>query len=176
MFKRVALAASVAALTVATPAFAQDGGGFTGFNVNAIVGWDHVDLGGGFKDDGVAFGVGVGYDFNTGGAVIGIEAEAADSTVKQAGISAKRDLYAGVRVGGEVSPGTLLYAKVGYSNAQIDFCDPGSCTSEGDGVRGGVGLEHQFNGNAFVKVEYRYTNYEAGVERHQVVTGVGFRF
>jgi outer membrane immunogenic protein len=30
--------------------------------------------------------------------------------------------------------------------------------------------------NSFAKAEYRYSNYEQGVERHQVMGGFGFRF
>ena len=30
--------------------------------------------------------------------------------------------------------------------------------------------------NSFAKTEYRYSNYEQGFEKHQVVAGFGFRF
>ena len=45
-----------------------------------------------------------------------------------------------------------------------------------DGVRVGAGVEHQLTSRAFVKAEYRYSNYEQGVSRNQVVAGVGLRF
>jgi outer membrane immunogenic protein len=45
-----------------------------------------------------------------------------------------------------------------------------------DGIRAGAGLEYALGQNLFVKAEYRYSNYEAGVERNQVVGGFGFRF
>jgi outer membrane immunogenic protein len=188
MFKRIAIASAVVALTAATPAFAQDAGAFNGFYIGALGGWDHVSVDG-ESDDGFLYGLNAGYDFNTSGVVAGIELEATDSSMKEcvtdAGIEdclfAKRDLSVGVRVGAEVAPGTLLYAKVGYTNARFKATeDDGVTFVEGtmniDGVRGGVGLEHQFSGNFFLKGEYRYSNYELGVERHQVVGGVGFRF
>jgi outer membrane immunogenic protein len=187
MFKRIALAASVAALTVATPAFAQDAGTWTGFYIGVIGGWDHVE-----GQDGLAYGVQGGYDFNAGGAVIGLELEASDATTEEcvgnvivAGDElcdkAGRDLYAGIRVGAEVSPGTLLYAKGGYTNGRaVETYEDGTADYKDsvnlDGIRAGAGVEHQFGSNVFVKAEYRYSNYEAGVERHQVVGGVGFRF
>jgi outer membrane immunogenic protein len=191
---RIHIAAALLAATVATPAFAQDGSPFTGVRVEAIVGADRVKVEGG-HDTGAVYGVGVGYDFQVGGAVIGIEGEAADSTVKECVVdsvvigdelcaNAKRDLYVGGRVGGVIGSNTLLYAKGGYTNARVglnyddggpgvnDFDEAGNL----DGFRVGAGIEHRLGSNTFVKAEYRYSNYEQGFARHQVVGGVGFRF
>ena len=43
-------------------------------------------------------------------------------------------------------------------------------------LRVGAGVEQQLGTNLYAKAEYRYSNYEAGIERHQVLGGVGFRF
>ena len=39
-----------------------------------------------------------------------------------------------------------------------------------------LAAEYALGTNAFVKTEYRYSNYESGFERHQVLGGFGFRF
>jgi outer membrane immunogenic protein len=127
--------------------------------------------------------------------VLGIEGEASDSTADRCVggavvandrtcVSAGRDFYVGGRVGGLVTPSTLIYAKAGYTNARInvDYTGvTGGPTSfrvhdELDGVRIGGGVEHAVGRNGFVKVEYRYSNYEAGADRHQAVAGFGVRF
>lgn len=169
MFKYTALAA--VALAAATPAFAQEGvPSLTGGYAQALVGYDHAKVSGVDSDDAISFGVGLGYDFEVSDSFIaGVEGEAMFTTAEIAGFDLKRDLYAGVRLGTELAPGTLIYLKGGYSNLRI-------AGANADGVRFGGGLEHRFNGNLFVKGEYRYTNYEAGGSRHQVLGGLGVRF
>ena len=159
------------AIAGATPALAQDGASFTGPRIEAIVGYDHVKISGLGSDGGLAYGVGAGYDFQLGGAVAGIEAEISDASTKESGLKAGRDLYAGARIGGAVGANTLLYAKAGYTNARVS----GGGHINLDGFRVGAGIEHSL-GQAYLKAEYRYSNYELGVSRHQVVGGVGIRF
>jgi outer membrane immunogenic protein len=189
------LLAALCAGTLATPAFAQDQRDLSGFRVEGLVGYDRPSI----QDesaDGVAYGVGVGYDFQSGGAVFGIEAEATDSSANERiggvvipgdelRVRAGRDLYVGGRVGAVVGGGTLLYAKAGYTNARIrvDYDDGTAATAADftdrtnlDGVRAGAGAQFPIGSNAFLKTEYRYSNYQDGVDRHQVVGGFGFRF
>jgi outer membrane immunogenic protein len=194
--RKLIVVASLAAASIAAPAFAQDTGGrapFTGFRVEGLAGWDRVQAQGGHKD-GVAYGVGAGFDFQAGRAVVGIEGEAADASTRDcvnatvtAGdrlcADAGRDLYVGGRVGALVGPATLIYAKAGYTNARfrLNYTEPTGLNNfrlheNLDGVRVGAGIEQAVGRNAFVKAEYRYSNYEKGFERHQVVAGFGFRF
>ena len=42
--------------------------------------------------------------------------------------------------------------------------------------RSGLGYEYLLSGKSYLKLEYRYSNYEGGIERNQAVTGFGFRF
>jgi outer membrane immunogenic protein len=179
---------------VASPALAQDAASFSGPRVEGVVGWDRPKAGGEHQD-GVAGGVGAGYDFRSGGAVFGVEGEATLSTAKDCThdvlvtgdklcAKAKRDLYVGGRVGTIVATKTLLYAKAGYSNARFgaEYKDGGtgaansSTASNLDGIRVGGGVEHELSGRSYVKAEYRYSNYEKGAERHQLLAGVGVRF
>ena len=188
------LIAALAASALATPALAQDAAPFTGFRLEGLVGYDNLKGNGGGRD-GVAYGLGAGYDFQIGGAVLGIEGEAMDSSTNgcETGFAvandricanAKRDLYAGARVGVAVAPSTLVYAKAGYTNARVrvNYTDPTtpannlSAADNLDGIRVGGGIEQKLGTNLYAKAEYRYSNYESGIERHQVLGGIGFRF
>jgi outer membrane immunogenic protein len=191
MKKGIALllaAGSVAAITV--PAAAQDGDrGFTGAKIEALVGYDSnrpgstVDIDNADdvdqSIDGVTYGLGVGYDYDMGSAVIGVEGEymrsEADTDYDTTGfttygisnIDAGRDLYIGARVGAKVTPRTLAYVKGGYANAKMDVLTTDNTTDTQtdlnlDGWRAGAGVEHQVSGNIYVKGEYRYSQYQEG--------------
>ena len=181
--------------SLAAPAMAQDGAPFTGVRVEGIAGWDRSQVPDN-RSDGVAYGAGVGFDFQAGGMVAGVEAEATKSTADECAASVSltgdrlcaktgRDLYVGGRVGTLVGPSTLLYAKAGYSNARLrlDY-DSGLAGNVGDvstranydGIRVGAGVEQAIGTNGFAKVEYRYSNYESDLEKHQALVGFGFRF
>ena len=185
MKKIITLAVSAVALAaVATPASAavRSGG-----RIEAVTGYDNVrlDLGGGadISASGVAFGVGAGYDFALGEkAALGIDLEAMDSTTDfditpTDRISSGRDLYAGARLTVGVSDRANIYFKAGYTNARIKVTTGGtSDAANGDGVRGGVGISFDLGTNAYIAGEYRYSNYESDLIRHQGVLAIGFRF
>lgn len=193
--RKLIVVASLAAASIAAPAFAQDSGQapFTGFRVEALGGWDHPHTTG-QHSDGFLYGVGAGYDYQTGGMVLGVEGEASGSTAKncfsgfntagdQLCTKAGRDLYVGGRIGAVVAPTTLIYAKAGYTNARVntDYTGAGAFGSFSDhttldGWRVGAGVEQKIGSGAYVKAEYRYSNYNHDVDRHQVVAGIGFRF
>lgn len=198
------------AAVAAAPALAQDADApFTGPRLEVIGGYDNVQAGDDDSSDaaeGFTYGVGLGYDFQLGSAVLGIEAELADSTGKITGrdidiagdslrLQSDRDIYVGGRVGFAVGPTTLLYAKGGYTNFRVQtrYDDStGTIFDRGvtlDGWRAGVGVEQKFSllgPSGFIKAEYRYSNYtnidlddiDAGIDadRHQVVAGIGIRF
>lgn len=179
--KTVIFAALAAATALsAAPAFAQEAAPFTGARAEALVGYDKLDTNGNGlgSPDGLLYGVALGYDMQMGGAVLGIEGEVTDSTAKRTflgtDIDAARDLYIGARAGFAIGDMALAYAKAGYTNARIETQGFGG--ENGDGVRVGAGLEYKLGGQLFLKGEYRYSNYEGDVERHQFVTGLGVRF
>ena len=171
-------------LAAATPAMAQDSDNFSGFRLEALAGYDVAQAGStedieGENDEsieGLAYGVGAGYDFDAGGVVIGLEAEYAGSTgkvevdegdVERFGlgtVKAGRDLYLGARVGVKANDDLLVYAKGGYTNATFDVLTRDGTTEfnsdvDTDGYRLGAGVEYALSGNTFAKVEYRYSNY-----------------
>lgn len=215
----VALLAAASLAAIATPAAAQDDTA-GGFWVGAIGGFDSSGAGSTVDDDstqdndqsieGFGYGVQAGYDVNLGRAVLGLEAEYSDSTAKTefddgdfegfgfGSVAAGRDLYVGARVGTMLSPNAMVYAKAGYTNAKYEVLANDGTTDytadiDTDGYRLGAGLEYGLSSNAFVKVEYRYSNYsdaeldfegdapdagsfEIDTDRHQIMAGVGFRF
>lgn len=193
MYKSVALL--LLATTAASPAFAQEAPTFQGPRVEGIIGWDRVGVPGG-NSDGVTYGAGVGYDLQRGRGVFGLEAEITDSSTDEcvndftiAGdelcAATGRDLYVGARAGAVVSPNLLLYAKAGYTNGRVrlDYDDGTAATTDDfsvgrnlDGIRLGAGAEYALSRNAYLKAEYRYSNYEQGFDRNQVVAGFGVRF
>lgn len=192
--RKFAIAAALLAGTIATPALAQDST-LGGFRVEGLIGYDRPSV----EDegaDGIVYGMGVGYDFQSGNAIFGIEAEATDSSADETvsgfalpgdslRVRASRDLYVGGRAGFGIGGNSLIYAKAGYTNARVrvDYEDGTAGTvadftdrTNLDGVRAGVGAQIGLGPNAYLKTEYRYSNYQDGVDRHQVVGGLGFRF
>jgi outer membrane immunogenic protein len=193
--RKFAFAALCLAATIATPALAQDNPHLGGFHVDGIVGWDRSSIQNEHAN-GVTYGVGAGYDFRAGNAIFGVEAEASDSTADRTAtgaviagdslrVRAGRDLYIGGRAGFGVGSNSLLYVKAGYTNARFraDYDDGTVATVNDftqrtnlDGVRAGVGAQIGVGSNAYLRTEYRYSNYQDGVDRHQVVGGFGVRF
>lgn len=223
MRKTLLILAGGSAMTVAVPAFAQDTSAdttFTGPRVEAIVGWDQIKAGSSMNVDpatgnhqsidGLMYGVGIGYDMDMGGFVVGVEGEYSDSDAKTkfgangfegfgfGSVKTNRDLYGGVRAGVKIGPQTLVYAKGGYTNAKLDALSNDGTTElkrdfDLDGWRVGAGVETALMKNAYVKVEYRYSQYKKAEvdftadrpdserfkidnDRHQVVAAVGWRF
>lgn len=186
----VAILAATSVAALSAPAMAQDAtdGAFTGPRVEAIVGYDVSKAGSSIDDEtnndndqsieGINYGIGVGYDINAGGIVLGLEGEYTDSSADvdydQADpelfglgdVNAGRDLYVGARVGVLAAPDLLVYAKGGYTNARYNL--NGSFDGEEyrakidtDGFRVGAGVEYALDTNTFAKVEYRYSNYSS---------------
>jgi outer membrane immunogenic protein len=198
MRKMIWAAAMLAASAAATPAWAQDDA-FTGPWVGGTFGYDSFSAGGDGDDaeDGIAYGIALGYDVDVGGVVLGVEAELAESSVKasqssvledgdEMTLSAGRDLYAGVRIGVPVTGNVMIFAKGGYTNQRFkltyaldDEVESGHETL--DGWRIGGGAEFDF-GQPFARIEYRYSDYgafsDAGFQtgRHQLVATAGLRF
>ena len=183
----IAVIASAATLGLtASPASAQT------FRAEIHGGWDHV--GDDVNADGLTYGIGAGVDFRLAPRVnAGLEANLDFSTADKCGtsvlaagdalcIDARRDLSAVARVGYEVSSNGQVYALAGYTNGRfrIDY-DPANGpavrTHENlDGLRLGAGYQHGFGNGLYSKIEYRYSNYELGAERHQVIAGLGIAF
>lgn len=198
------------AASLAAPAFSQEvSGPFTGPRIEALAGYDNIQAGNDNSDEGaegISYGAQLGYDFQLGGAVVGIEGEYMGSSADLTGrdiditgdslaLDAGRDLYVGARVGFAVAPATLIYLKGGYTNFRVQsrYNDASGTTLDRgvtlDGYRIGAGLEQKFSlfgPSGYFKAEYRYSNYSnidfenfdapIDADRHQLMAGVGVRF
>ncbi len=153
-------------------------------------------------EGGFLYGAAAGYDFAIGsklilGAQIGGHGTTARycetvSASEQFCLKAGRDLEALARLGVKASDDFLVYALAGYANSRLSltyvdtasFADSFSIGSNGGGVRFGAGVEQSY-GKGFAKFEYRYTSYgksddgvvtDIGLNRHQLLVAVGYRF
>ena len=183
----IALAATTAALAIATPAAAE------GFRAEIHTGADIVSA----DDDsetGIMYGIGVGYDIAVSPKMeIGLDLSAdlastegcetsAIVTNDRACFDARRDLAAAVRLGYKVSDKGTLYALAGYTNARFRaaYTTPAGVTTRDsanlDGFRLGAGYQHMLGARVYGKIEYRYSNYEGDLTRHQGLIGVGVKF
>ncbi len=194
------IAGALAVGALSAPAGAEPAGPpapSSGVRVEVITGYDDTIFDVTEDSKGLLYGVGLGYDFRLGNKVrFGIEGEAGDSTAKACQSSlffagdrlcqvARRDLYAGGRLGMIVGKRNLVYVKGGYSNYRLhsSYVAPagapvGSVSGTGnlDGLRLGGGAEIAVGRRTFIKAEYRYSHYETDLDRHQGVLGFGFRF
>ncbi|MBX7501581.1 outer membrane beta-barrel protein [Qipengyuania sp. YG27] len=203
MKKLITMAAIVVVSTVASPAFAQDSKPFHGPWVGATAGYDVFDAGDGEgedeggSEDGFAYGVALGYDYNLGNFVLGVEGEIGDSSVSASDtdvfedgdeliLKAGRDLYAGIRLGVPVNDTLMIYAKGGYTNQRFNlaYTLDDETESDGDNIGGfrlGAGAEFAF-GQGFGRLEYRYSDYgsfsdtDLETSRHQIMLTAGMRF
>lgn len=175
--------AALAAVVVAPAARAE------GLRAEVHGGYDNVSIAG-ESGDGVAYGVAIGYDKNVASNMsLGVEASFDDSTTKEcvtagsdrACVSAGRDLSAVFRVGYNLSETSKLYLLGGYTNARATATlRSGTLKTRDstnlDGFRAGAGYQFGISDKLYGKVEYRYSNYEADVSRHQGLVGVGISF
>ena len=192
MKKLVAFIAFTAVVATSAPAAAQQAAP-AGARVEALVGYDafRVDLNDygideKLKDNDLFYGVGAGYDFAVSpGMSAGVDVEYSSSNNKadfddgeeNAEFRTGRDLYAGARINFPISQAANLYVKGGYTNLKLKGEIDGIDDSVNlDGARIGAGGDFSLNGPLYVGGEYRFSNYENDVTRHQFAVKVGTRF
>ncbi len=158
--KKIISLALAATAFVAAPAMAQDTATFTGPRIGANVGFADDNI---FGTEAFTYGVELGYDFDAGGAVVGVTAEVQDNK------DITRELALTARAGAKVGNNGLVYLTGGYSNIRVAGINV-------DGFKVGVGGELAFGGKGFAKLEQRYGNYEYGLDLWQTLVGVGVRF
>lgn len=194
--------ALLAAAAIAGPAAAQDAQNFNGPFVGVQLGWqqDRQSLVTGTvppataraKGDGFAYGGQIGYDFNLGSAVVGIETSLTGRTGTNIfptfDLEAGRTINVTGRAGFLVAPEGLLYARGGYSNARFNIVNPVGPAETRDGWTVGAGYEHVLGRNVSARLEYNYADYgddllpgigggsRLNYHRHAVMTGLNFRF
>jgi outer membrane immunogenic protein len=184
--KKIFLASAALLAFAATPAAAQNN--FSGFRVEARLGYDSVSVEGDYADtvgalhgendeDGFGFGAELGYDFALGpnfilGAYAGIDFTDSDFCTQfraydQACMEVGRNLTIGVRAGYQVGSSTLIYGRTGWSNgtAEFEFNDVDNIVNDANdsdsqnGWHFGLGVEQNFGPMFYGKLEYNRTVY-----------------
>ena len=190
---------------------------FTGFRLGVNVGYAWGDVDAPLTDDGdfvnnepydvegELLGISAGYDVDFGTIVVGVEGDFEHSGVDGDDEGRGGDVNgwdsdwlasARARAGFKVLPETLVYGTGGvewqggkaFALDDIDGDDKSGETLMGYTIGGGV--EHMVDQSLSLRIEYRYTDYEAessamtnngydqetDLDQHAVRAGVGFRF
>ncbi|MFM2098659.1 MAG: hypothetical protein RLZZ366_198 [Pseudomonadota bacterium] len=179
---------AIAALGIATPAFAN------GPSVEAQLGYDSIGVQGASGSiSGVSYGGTLAYEMDVDRSIfLGAELSVDNNAVKECAGSSTvadprvcvnfgREFGAALRGGVHVGENDDLYATVGYTNLRSTGSEfDGTTLSKGsanlNGIRVGAGYRHWFGARTYGKIEYRYSNYEQGIIRHQGLIGVGYQF
>lgn len=155
--------AAIAALVATAPAVAAPNDWFTGPHVDISAGYDDVKHRADHNSVNYAGSIGVDAPLGTD-AVIGVEVTADNvfENSRQYGVDG--------RVGYALTPQLLAYGKVGYENwhdvNNKDF----------NGVRYGGGVQLAMTKNAYLKAEYRRTDYVHNISQDGVLGGIGIKF
>jgi outer membrane immunogenic protein len=160
---KITMMIATAAALLATPAMAETNDNFDGFRIGATAGLD--DVTGTVDTNDVVYGVDVGYDFAVGDRlVLGLEGTVTNP------LEDSRTIGAAVRAGVAVTDNFMPYVRAGWSNYR-DVANRNL-----DGLTVGAGAEYALGEDFYVKAEYRYSDFEAGVGNHGALVGVGIRF
>lgn len=185
-------------LVASRPAVAQEAASsFSGPRIEASVGLDqlrfdlsNVGSAGRSRTSDLGYGAALGYDIALSPSLVaGLEAgvnlsDAAFTTgdaVDGGYLRKRRELTLAGRLGAAITPNALLYGKLGYANLQVRESETTAGVVSGgvrnlDGLLVGAGAEVKVSPNAYLKSEYRYTDYRDGYSGSTVTTGVGLRF
>lgn len=190
MKKIISAIALAAAMLTGTPALAQEAAdAFTGPRAEITIGLDQLrfdleNVGGTgrSKESDLGYGAAVGYDFAVNPNLIaGVEAGLNLSDVTQetatGSLRGRREVTLAGRIGTPIGDHALLYGKVGYANLQVREIDTVSNDKRDlGGILFAAGTEVNITPKAYLKAEYRYTDYAGGYVANNVMTGVGLRF
>jgi outer membrane immunogenic protein len=161
--------AVAAVFAAATPAVAAPNSNFTGPRVEVTAGVDDVTK---IRDTKVTYGAGAGVDLPLGTRFT-IGAEANVNNV----FNGFRDYGAAARLGYALNDNLLAYGTVGYANARnLSGVRDIDGLRKLDGLRVGGGLEISSSLPVYAKVEYRYSDLQQGIGRHEGLVGLGRRF
>lgn len=167
-----------ARMPVKAPAYVAPLYNWTGFYLGAHLGWAWADFDG-LKDNGFIGGGQLGYNYQMGQFVIGVEGDISWSDIGESAtgfvglvpvtVSVKNDWLGSVaaRLGVAVGAGgnILLYAKggVAWTDWSVSATALGTTVSIGDTATGyvlGAGIEYGFTPNWSAKLEYNYYDFD----------------
>jgi outer membrane immunogenic protein len=201
--KALALAATIAAGMLATPAMAQDnevgenGTSFRGIRVEGNIGVDRFRSQGVHNDE-LGVGATIGFDGTIGSRfVVGAEGNfwrGADwnenCSLTGGGNTTCHKAFeewgAAIRAGYLVTPDLLIFGKAGYVNGEQRRRVNGPTGTQlvydhyrADGHQLGAGVEYTFTHGRlpiYVNAQYVYSDYHGNTSRQKLMTGIGIRF
>ncbi|MHC9234651.1 outer membrane protein [Pseudooceanicola sp. 502str34] len=144
-------------------------GGYTGLSL----GWANGEAGS-FDDDGVAYGIQGGYDYDFGNWILGGELAYSGTNLSIGGVDVDSLLAAKARVGYDLGR-TMIYATGGAEQAWVDGADD-------TGYVVGAGVEHMLTDTISVGGEYLYHSFDdfdgSGVDAsgNTLAARVNYRF
>ncbi len=157
-------------------------------------------------EDGIVYGGEIGYDMPLGttfnlGAYVGVDFSTTDVCEEVFGedegcLEAGRSIHVGVRGGFPIGPTSQVFVRGGYTNGRLnlnyedfeDIIDDFEVGQNLDGFHVGAGVEFGLGGGSYLSGQYLYTSFGegefdeedftagAGLSRHQLMAGFGFRF
>lgn len=158
-------------------------------NPSTAVGTVAIDA----SHDSVVLGGYAAYDKEIGKFVLGAEVGAnigtsdtvtGGTSVNRVTLDSKRSFDLTARAGYLVTPTTLVYGRAGYTNDRVrttvaSQTSTVSALENRDGWLIGGGVEHKLTDHVSARMEYRYADLSEGdhrYDRHQVLTGITYRF
>lgn len=151
----------------------------TGLRATAIGGLERTDSASGSgASDGFYYGGQLGYDYDLGGLIAGVEAELGGSSARDtvAGVEARHGVFgnAAVRLAVPVTDGARVFARGGYAYHRIDYAT--GTDFSGSGYVLGGGGEVDLGSRLLLRGEYRFSDYGSQVRGQHFVVGLGLRF
>ena len=190
----------LASLLAASPAAAQLFAP-SGPRVELLAGLDSAqandDFGAEYEADGGYVAIGAGYDVSLGVVALGLDVEIGQSGIEDrvvfeedgvlidSQLKNNSDFYLGGRLTVPVAGVADLYAKAGYTRLENELdliIDDGQTTlrevivDDEHGYRIGAGGRYYLSRGFYLGGEYRYSDYDSDIEKHQVLGTLGISF
>lgn len=170
-----AIAAVSLALAAASPALASP----TGLRAAALAGLERTDAAPGTgASNGFYYGGQLGYDWELGPVIVGVEGDLGGSSAAQVVGTRRADqgvfASAAVRLAVPVTGHLRGFVRGGYAYHAVRY-DTGRAF-HGSGWALGGGGEADLTNRVFVRGEYRFSDYGQTVRGQQFLLGAGLRF
>ncbi len=172
---RTAVSAAVLALVLTPPALAAP----TGLRATALAGLERTDAAPGTgASNGFYYGGQLGYDWQLGPVIAGVEGDLGGSSASQLIAARRADqgvfASAAVRLAVPVTDGLRGFVRGGYAYHTVTY-DTGRAF-RGSGWTLGGGGEVDLTKRLFVRGEYRFNDYGKTVRGQQFLLGAGLHF
>lgn len=177
---RTAISAAAILLVCASPALASPAlASSIGLRATALAGFERTDAApGAGASDGVYYGGQLGYDWQLGPVVAGVEGDLGGSSAVQIIGTRRADqgvfLSAAVRLAVPVTDRLRGFLRAGFAYHAVTY-DTGRAF-HGSGWTLGGGGEADVTRRVFVRGEYRFSDYGQTVRGQQFLLGAGLRF